>query len=72
MQQCRPRAHVVERLFEGENNPTLVIWRLNSNQKEEEEWRQAKKFHMRVRVKDQSVNVIIDNDSAINCRTRGY
>ena len=38
----------------------------NSNEREEEEWRQAKKFHMRVRVKDKSLNVIIDNGNAIN------
>ena len=58
--------------FVDEDNPTLVIRRLlNTNQKEEEEWRQAKKFHMRVRVKDRSVNVIIDNSSAINFVAQG-
>ena len=66
MRQCQPRAHVVERLG-GEHNPTLVIWRLlNLNTKEEEEWRQAKKFHTRVIVIGKAVNVVIDNGSAIN------
>ena len=60
--QQRSRAHVVERLFLGEDNPTLVIPRLfNTSKKEEEEWRQVKKFHMQVRVKDKSTNLIIDN-----------
>ena len=57
----------MEKLFAGEENPTLVIRRLlNTNKKEEEEWRLAQKFHTRVRIKDKSVNVIIDNGSAIN------
>ena len=57
----------MEKLFAGEDNPTLFIRRLlNTNEKEEEEWRQARKFHRRVRVKDKSVNLIIDNGSAIN------
>ncbi|RWR87520.1 IRK-interacting protein [Cinnamomum micranthum f. kanehirae] len=43
--QQRPRAHVVEKLFIGEDNPTVVIRRLNTNEKEEEEWRHAKKSH---------------------------
>lgn len=51
--QQRLRAHTVERLFPREDNHTLVIRRLlNTNEKEEEEWRQAQKFHTRVRVKD--------------------
>ena len=39
MQQFRQRAHVVERLFVGEDNLTLAIRRLlNTNEKEEEGW----------------------------------
>ena len=65
--QQRTRAHVVETIFAREDNPTLVICRrLNTNVKKEEEWRKAEKFHMRVRVEDKSVNLIIDNGSAIN------
>ena len=57
----------MESFFAGEDNPTLVIRRLlNTSEKEEEEWRQAKKFHTRVRVEDKSANLIIDNGSAIN------
>ena len=67
MQQCQRRANVVERLFPGEDNPTLVIrWLLNTNEKEEEEWRHAKKFYTRVTVEDKSAELIIDNGSAIN------
>ena len=55
---------IVERLFAGEDNPTLVIHRLlNTSEKEEEEWRQAKKFHTRVTVEDKSANLIIDTGS---------
>ena len=57
----------MEKLFAGEDNPTLVIHRLiNTNGKKEEEWKWAKKFHTRVRVEDKSANLIIDNGSAIN------
>ena len=45
--QQRPRVHVVKILFAGEDNPTLVIHRLNTNEKDED-WSQTKKFHTRV------------------------
>ena len=54
MQQCRPRAHVVEKLFTGEDNPTLVIPRLLNTNEKEEEWRRAKKFYTWVRVEHKS------------------
>ena len=44
--QQRSRAYVVERLLVGVDNPTIVIHRLlNTNEKEEKELRQVKKFH---------------------------
>ena len=53
--------------FVREENPTIVIRRLhNTTEKEAEEWSQAQKFHMRVRVEDKSANLIIDNGSVIN------
>ena len=55
----------MERLFAGENHPTLVIRRL-LNIENEEQWRRAKKFHTRVRVENKSANLIIDNGNAIN------
>eukprot|EP00268_Persea_americana_P068048 TRINITY_DN9429_c0_g1_i9.p1 TRINITY_DN9429_c0_g1~~TRINITY_DN9429_c0_g1_i9.p1 ORF type:complete len:208 (-),score=37.91 TRINITY_DN9429_c0_g1_i9:651-1274(-) len=66
-QQCRQRAHIVQRFFAREDNPTLVIRRLlNTNEEEEAEWKLAKKFHTWVIVVDKAVNVVIDNGSAIN------
>ena len=57
----------MERHFEGEDNPTLVIRRLlNTNEEEEDEWIHDKKFYMRVIVIDKAVNVVIDNGSVIN------
>ena len=57
----------MEKLFPGEDNPTIVIRRLLvPSEKEEEQWREVNKFHTRARVEDKSANLIIDNGSAIN------
>ena len=64
--QQRPRGQVVETLFALQDSLTHVIRQLISTNEKEEDWRQTKKFHTRVREEDKSVNLIIDNGSAIN------
>eukprot|EP00268_Persea_americana_P061506 TRINITY_DN7781_c0_g1_i8.p1 TRINITY_DN7781_c0_g1~~TRINITY_DN7781_c0_g1_i8.p1 ORF type:complete len:213 (+),score=32.51 TRINITY_DN7781_c0_g1_i8:230-868(+) len=61
------KAHIIETHFSKKDNPKLVIHRLlTTNKMEEEDWTQYIKFQTHVRCKGKLANLVIDRSSAIN------